>query len=119
MNGKSYEIVGHHKRSYLLKGENGKTYKCGPDKIERMVAGIPRAVHRRTSAEMIIPSLTTEQIIQRLQQIECELSPENLSCDGELSRSATQRKYSGLMREKKALESRLGRPLTNQELYGR
>jgi len=119
LRGKTYEIIGYTKKSYLLKGENGKTYKCGPGKLERLICGIPRAVHRRTTAEMQAPTLTPEQAIERLKQIECELSPENLSCDGELSRTAVQRRYTALMREKRVLEARLGRKLTDQELYGR
>lgn len=39
-------------------------------------------------------------------RLETALSPENLSCDGELSRTATTKKYRGLMREWKALEKK-------------
>ena len=37
--------------------------------------------------------------------LSCALSPENLTCDGELSRSQVQRKYQMLARVRRELES--------------
>jgi hypothetical protein len=38
----------------------------------------------------------------------CALSPENLSCDGELSRTQVNKKLAGIRREWKALEKMAG-----------
>ena len=42
---------------------------------------------------------------QLADDISCALSPENLTCDGELSRSQIQRKYQMLTRVRRELES--------------
>ena len=47
--------------------------------------------------------MTPEQKKQFL-NLACALSPENLSCDGELSRSAVKRKAASLRRQWKELE---------------
>lgn len=57
------------------------------------------------------------EILADLQSIECGLSPENLSCDGELSRTAINRRYSALTRQKRALIKELGREPTFDELW--
>jgi len=41
---------------------------------------------------------------QLADDISCSLSPENLTCDGELPRSVTQKKYEMLMRVRQQLE---------------
>jgi hypothetical protein len=59
-----------------------------------------------------------EAILRDLCNVECSLSPENLSCDGELSRYQTQRRYNKLMAEKRALIKELGRTPTDSEVWG-
>ena len=46
-----------------------------------------------------------------------QLSPENLSCDGELSQSEVNAKYRTLTAQWKALETEVGRKVTEDELY--
>tara|TARA_R110000744_G_scaffold109515_1_gene206910 strand:+ start:143 stop:586 length:444 start_codon:yes stop_codon:yes gene_type:complete len=58
------------------------------------------------------------EILEDLQSIECGLSPENLSCDGELSRTAINRRYASLMRQKRACIKELGREPTFDEIWG-
>ena len=60
-----------------------------------------------------------KQIIEKLRRIENELSPENLTCDGELSRSQVAAKQARLMKERKELVRQLGRETTYDELYKR
>ena len=60
-----------------------------------------------------------KQIIEKLRRIENELSPENLTCDGELSRSQVAAKQARLMKERKELVRQLGREPTYDELYKR
>ena len=57
------------------------------------------------------------EILADLQSIECGLSPENLSCDGELSRTAINRRYASLMSQKRVLIKELGREPTFDELW--
>lgn len=45
-----------------------------------------------------------------------QLSPENLSCDGECSRSQVQVRYRQIMREWQKLERRVGRRVTQEEV---
>lgn len=61
-------------------------------------------------------TLTAEQVAAFL-HLACALSPENLSCDGELSRAAVARKYKGLMKQWKALEAKVGRKVTEDEVW--
>lgn len=46
------------------------------------------------------------------------LSPENLSCDGELSRTAVARRRSALNAKLQALFTELGRKVSEEEAYG-
>jgi len=63
------------------------------------------------------PSRSDAKIIAELQRIECALSPENLTCDGELSRTAVRRRYTTLNSEKRTLIAELGREPTFDELW--
>jgi hypothetical protein len=114
LNGKTFTIAGFYKRSYLLTDERGKQYKCGPEKLDRIEAGKP-PVHRE--ARTILPDLTyfvreihMNKIFGRIvempnkqnakfwmEKIENELSPENLHCDGEITRAQAMVKYRYLM----------------------
>jgi hypothetical protein len=46
-----------------------------------------------------------------------ELSPENLTCDGELPATAVKKKYAALMKEWRALEKLVGRTVTQAEVW--
>lgn len=61
---------------------------------------------------------TDKEIIEDLKDVECQLSPENLSCDGELSASQTQAKAKRLHARWKKLLAELGRTPTNAEMLG-
>lgn len=60
---------------------------------------------------------TDKEIIADLQDVECALSPENLSCDGEASVSYVRQKSKELMAKRKALVAELGREPTDAEVY--
>ena len=47
-----------------------------------------------------------QEAIEAFSALECRLSPENLACDGECSRTETQRRYRQCMKEWKALEKK-------------
>lgn len=58
-----------------------------------------------------------EELLKQLQRIECQLSPENLSCDGELSRSEINRRATSLNREQRAVIKELGYEPDFNEIY--
>jgi hypothetical protein len=58
-----------------------------------------------------------KEIIDRLRQIEGELSPENLCMDGEASPAYVRRRYQELMKEKGKLVAELGYEPDIYELY--
>ena len=58
------------------------------------------------------------EIISDLQRVESALSPENLHCDGEISRSAAARKARVLNGQRRSLVKELGREPSTSELWG-
>jgi len=64
------------------------------------------------------PKRPDAEIIRDLQRVECNLSPENLHCDGEISRSAAARKARVLNGQRRALVKELGREPSTSELWG-
>ena len=61
---------------------------------------------------------TEEEIMEDILNIYCGLSPENLHCDGEISRSEAMRKYRAYQRKLKALFTEIGRHVSECEAYG-
>lgn len=59
----------------------------------------------------------TNHLICAVNDIYGALSPENLSCDGELSRAQVQAKYSRLQRQLKGCFAALGREVSECEAY--
>lgn len=47
----------------------------------------------------------------------CQLSPENLCCDGELPPAQVRIKHARLMREWASLENQVGRKVTEEEIW--
>lgn len=120
LNGKSYEVIGTHKRSLLLQDDRQVKYKITEERLRRMLAGEPpkpRKPSKRRVFEGNLPS-DPQAIIKRLSQIECELSPENLTCDGEAPKYYVREKSARLNAERRALIQALGREPTSEELYG-
>lgn len=120
LQGKNYEIVGNHKRSLLLQDERGVKYKITEARLERMLSGAPPKPRKPAQRRVFEGSIPQDEksILRRLSDIECELSPENLTCDGEAPRYYVREKASRLNAEKRALIAALGRNPTDQELYG-
>jgi len=59
----------------------------------------------------------TDQQKQQFLSMACELSPENLYCDGEISSAQAQRKYQDIMKRWHKLESEVGRTVSEQEIW--
>ncbi len=62
---------------------------------------------------MPLPKDLHEQFLN----LACALSPENLTCDGELPRAEVNRRHASLMRQWAALEARAGRKVTEGEVW--
>jgi hypothetical protein len=58
-----------------------------------------------------------QTILSDMRNVECALSPENLTCDGELSNAEVKQRAASLHRKWDALVKELGRKPTTQELY--
>jgi len=125
LNGKEYEITGTYKRSFILE-KDGKKYKAGPAKLNAILNQEPITRPARKSGSRIdyleqrlkynqiwnksakMPETETE-FKAWFSQIESDLSPENLHCDGEISRTAAMKKYRALNAEWKQLEKLYGK----------
>jgi hypothetical protein len=62
-------------------------------------------------------SRTELEIVRELDRVYNDLSPENLTCDGELGLRATRSKQAILERKLKALLQELGRPMSEEQAY--
>ena len=59
----------------------------------------------------------TEAQKSKFNYLACRLSPENLHCDGEISKAEAQRKYRILMKQWRELEKEVGRKVTEEEIW--
>jgi hypothetical protein len=59
------------------------------------------------------------QIWQEFTRLALSLSPENLGCDGELSMSEVNKRLASIKKQWKDLETKLGRPVTEDEVFKR
>jgi len=58
-----------------------------------------------------------QDLLNKLRRIDNQLSPENLSCDGELRPTEVQRRATILNRERRGIIAQLGYEPTEAELY--
>jgi CDGSH-type Zn-finger protein len=61
---------------------------------------------------------TKDEILKDIRRVECGLSPENLYCDGEISRTQARVKEHKLLAERRVLIKELGREPTWNEIWG-
>ena len=59
----------------------------------------------------------SEEIRKEFAMIANALSPENLHCDGEISRAAAKRKGVALRKRWRELEKKVGRKVTEEEVW--
>ncbi len=60
----------------------------------------------------------TEAQKEEFKSLSSQLSPENLNCDGEITRAQAQTKYRRIMKRWRALEKALGREVSEDEAWG-
>ena len=130
LNGKEYKITGTHKRSFILE-KDGKQYKATQDKINKILeqnskpqpekdtrSFLERRIARskifRTSARM--PE-NEEEAMEMFLTLSCELSPENLSCDGEASRAHINAKLKEIHGAWKELEDLIGKTVLEDDVW--
>lgn len=136
LNGKTYKIVGTIKRSFLLE-RDGKQYKATSKmmgKIQDQNAkgiGVGNRKKRTKKSDTYymekklawrkifnknakMPE-TENELMNALGDLCGELSPENLSCDGELSRTGINTKLRAIKGEWKEIEKKLGRKVSEYE----
>lgn len=61
--------------------------------------------------------LLSPELKKQFLNLVCQLSPENLHADGEISHTQAKKKYNSLMREWKRLEAIAGRKVEEFEAY--
>ena len=59
----------------------------------------------------------TEDIKKKFSSLACQLSPENLTCDGELSNAQVRIRYQKLTSEWAKLEREVGRAVSEEETW--
>jgi hypothetical protein len=64
-----------------------------------------------------MPEPLTDDIKTAFMRLSNALSPENLHCDGEISRSAAKRKETQLKAQWRGLEKRIGRKVDEPEVW--
>ena len=136
LNGKTYTICGTVKRSFMLE-RDGKKYKATAKMMEKIQVqnsnGIGTGQRKKRTPksdtfymekqlawkkifnpDATMPE-TEDELMKELDRLCGELSPENLSCDGEISRTAMMIKAREIRAEWKEIEKKLGRKVSEEE----
>lgn len=129
LNGKTYKITGTNKRSFVLELD-GKKYTATQDKINKIIALNNQAkvdffyLEQRLRFKQIFNKQakmpeTEEEIFQEFISLTCELSGENLHCDGEASPAQVKKKLTIIKGTWAELEKKLGRKVSEAEVNER
>lgn len=120
LNSKEYKIIGTHKRSYLLE-RDGKRYTATANKMAKIQAHnaqpkkpVRSALEARVEYDRIFNKNakapeTEAEILDYFERLRSDLSPENLSCDGEASYAHMRNSLREIRACWKELEAKLGR----------
>lgn len=98
---------------------SGEVWTVPPSLCAPADSGRPAQVTRKVAPASgpDYSGLSKAQLLNRIQSIYCQLSPENLSCDGELSRTQVLRRHAQLQRDLKACFKAFG-PVPESEACG-
>lgn len=107
VNRKSLKIKQLETRGTQRIRQAGQVWRVSPSLVTLVENGKPAEKAKRTERE----------IMHEISGIYCGLSPENLHCDGEISRSAAMRKYRQYQRQLKVLFRELGREVGESECW--
>lgn len=116
LNGKEFKIVGTTARSFVLERE-GKHYKCTAQKMATIqaldtckVSALERRVERDRIFDKTAKMPQTEaEIAEYFERLRADLSPENLTCDGEASQAYVRSRLREIRACWKELEAIVGR----------
>lgn len=135
LNGETYKIAGTIKRSWLLE-KDGKQYKATSNMMKKIQEqnklgiGLGKRKRQKRSSTFYMEKRlayrrifnkdakmpeTEKELMDALGVLCGELSPENLSCDGELSRTAINAKLRDIRGEWREIENKLGRKVSEEE----
>lgn len=127
---KEYVIEGISKRSFIVVAtKTGSKYVVSPAKLDRLInAEFPKSVailpvffqQQRKMAEIFNRTFdepTKDNAVKWAGIVYSNLSPENLTCDGELSRTAVQQKAKELYAALNYLNRLAGREITEEETF--
>ena len=127
LNGKEYKVVGKEKRSYLLELD-GKQYKATEEKINKIIEQNSQPVstakypnvenmvqHNRIFNKNSKMPETEEEVMELFSTLQAQLSPENLSGDGEASKSHIGASIKRIKATWSELEKILGRPYSMED----
>jgi len=126
---KQYKIVGTIRRSFIIEDASGKQFMISPKQVEKATGQKAAPVQRKPQAELDEEALaarvrcrqifdksarmpeTEAEIMEYIEGLRCDLSPEILCCDGEASPAQVKRKRQEIASVWRALERRLGRKI--------
>lgn len=95
----------------------GQVWRVAASLCQPADGSIPTAVPAPKPAGPDYSKLTEAEILAKVGGIYNQLSPENLTCDGELSRTEVARRYGALRRQLAACFKALGRTVSEDEIY--
>ena len=87
----------------------GGVWRCPPS--------LCTLVDGETGEATAVPTRSQEELMRAIDIVYCGLSPENLTCDGELSRTASMHRYRSLKRQLRTLFAEIGREVSEGECY--
>lgn len=95
---------------------DGRSFKfpaSSVSNVQRKGEGRRAAIESQKSREPL-----TEEIKAEFVDLACQLSPENISCDGERSRADIRKATVAIQRRWRGLEARIGRSVGESEAFG-
>lgn len=125
LNGKDYKITGKDKKSFILEYE-GKEYKATAEKIQKILDqnSAPQGsfLERRIARNRLFNKSarmpeTEEEAMHIFVSLTCELSPENLSCDGEASAAQVKAKLREIKGAWAELEQLIGKSISEDYVW--
>lgn len=125
LNGSRLKVVGAKpratKNAFLVTGTRGGGYVVSKRQLLQGMAAVGLSTMGGGRAPAKTPAKqkrSENEILRDMQSVETNLSPENLTCDGELPAYQWKKKRAALNRKMKALVVELGRKPTDRELWG-
>jgi hypothetical protein len=120
-----------YKQRHNLKAELGRAYQDEAsefellrirdelEQLENNIKIVQIKLGKRSLDAKEVPKFkvfVSDEMMGKFARLENEFSPENLTCDGELSNAQVKKKYGMLMREWKALEKEVGHKISRNEV---